>query len=103
MDVSAMIDLIELSSLPTLTLKIGGGMTVGAIAGYCYFLTLWRNVAELQRCSAARALLMFALRFAALAITLLLLAKLGALPLLSGAAGILIGRQLLTRRLGKLS
>jgi hypothetical protein len=101
MDVSAMIDWIEFSSLPTLTLEIGAGMTVGAIAGYCYFLTLWRNVVELQRRSAARALLMFALRFAALAITLLLLAKLGALPLLSGAAGILIGRQLLTRRLGE--
>ncbi|MGD9657613.1 MAG: ATP synthase subunit I [Methylocystis sp.] len=96
-----MIDAIELSSLPILTLKVGGGMTVGAIAGYCYFLTLWRSVVELQRCSPTRALLMFALRFAALAIALLLLAKSGALPLLSGAAGILIARQLLTRRLGE--
>ncbi len=79
-----------------------GGM-VGAVVGYGYFTALWWNVLLIDRGATGRALLLLAARIAALALTLYVLARLGALSLLAGAGGLLVARRVLVRRIGKTS
>jgi F1F0 ATPase subunit 2 len=84
----------------SLALQLGAGGLVGAIAGYCYFTALWWNVVLLDRGATGGALLLLAARVAALTLTLFVLVRFGALTLLAGAAGLLVARRVLVRRLG---
>ncbi len=87
-------------SLSSLALQLGVGSLVGAIAGYGYFTALWWNVLLIDRGATGTALLLLAARVAALTLTLFVLVRFGALALLGGAAGLLVARRVLMRRLG---
>ncbi|MGJ0508650.1 MAG: N-ATPase subunit AtpR [Methylocystis sp.] len=86
--------------LSTLALQVCGGGLAGAIAGYLYFTGLWWNVLLIDRGATGRAALLLVARVAALALTLFVLVRIGALALLAGAAGLLAARRVLMRRLG---
>lgn len=78
------------------------GLGVGLAAGAAYFATLWWNTQlYLSGGRALLALLIQVVRFALLLAALAALALFGALPLLTGAVGLLIARTLVLRRLGR--
>ena len=77
------------------------GASVGGLAGAAYFAALWRNVTLFESGATPRALALLVARFFGLALVLVGLAKFGALALLAGAAGLLVARQIVMRRYGK--
>jgi F1F0 ATPase subunit 2 len=77
------------------------GFGVGVLLGLVHFGALWWNAQLYLHRGALRALAIQLVRFAVLLAGLAGLAKLGALPLLSGALGLLLARALLVRRLGR--
>lgn len=79
------------------------GLLVGALLGVVHFGSLWWNTRLYTTGGAVAALAIQLGRFAVLALVLAGLALLGALPLLAGAAGLMIARQLVVRRLGKIT
>jgi hypothetical protein len=91
---------VTIGPLSSLALQLCAGGVFGGIAGYGYFTALWWNVLLIDRGATGRALLLLAARFVALTLTLFVLARLGALALLAGAAGLLAARRVLVRRLG---
>lgn len=70
----------------------------GILLGIAYFATLARTVRHFSEGRAVRAAGLQLARFAVLGGTLYAMVRLGALPLLAGGAGILIGRHLVMRR-----
>jgi len=75
------------------------GLVLGFGLGLVHFTTL-KHVAALYTSGAKvwRVLGLQLLRFALLALVLIVVAQLGALPLLAAAAGILVARQIVIRR-----
>lgn len=95
-----------LPALPQLSPLAGAalGFGVGLVAGAAYFASLWWNTRLYL--SGGRALLAIALqvlRFALLLAAMALLSLFGAWPLLAGAAGLLVARTVVVRRLGKVA
>lgn len=82
----------------------GLGLAVGLIAGGAYFASLWWNTQlYLAGGRALLAVLVQMLRFTVLLVALAGLALFGAMALLMGAAGLLLARALVLRRLGRQS
>lgn len=77
------------------------GLIVGTLLGLAYFGSLWWNARLYAGGGGFRALGIQMLRLVLLIGGLAGLAKLGALPLLAGALGLLAARSLLIRRLGR--
>ena len=77
------------------------GFGVGVVLGLIHFGSLWWNTRAFLSGSASRAFAIQLLRFGLLIIVLAGLAKLGALPLLTGALGLFLARGLMLRRLGR--
>lgn len=77
------------------------GFAIGVLLGLIHFGSLWWTTRAFVQGEPLRALLSQLFRFALLLLVLGLLAKLGALPLLSGALGLLLARGALLRRLGR--
>lgn len=75
------------------------GLAVGAVLGLAHFGSLrWNTRLYLAGGSIARAFALQFARFAILIGVLILLAELGALPLLSGALGLFAARSYVLRR-----
>lgn len=90
----------------TLSEPIAGaafGLAVGALLGVIHFGSLWWNATLFARGGAAAALAIQLARFAVLVLALAGLARLGAVPLLAGAAGLIAARQLVVHRLGRIT
>ena len=77
------------------------GFGVGLALGLVHFGSLWWNTRAFLSGSASRAFAIQLLRFGVLLLGLAGLAKLGALPLLTGALGLFLARGLMLRRLGR--
>lgn len=88
------------SQLSSLALQGALGGLAGALLGYAYFTALRWNVTLIEKGAAPAAALLFVARFALLSAAFVMLAKLGALPLLAGAAGLLVARRVMLRRHG---
>ena len=81
-----------------LAAQIAIGSCVGLAAGAIHFATLRGNVRLLIAGTPAKAIGLQLLRLAGVAILFAVLAKLGAWPLLCGAAGLLLARGIILRR-----
>ncbi len=80
------------------------GLAVGAVTGLGYFGSLWWNTRlYVSGGSALMALLLQIGRFIVLFAVFVMLARFGAVPLLSASLGLFLARSLLIRRLGGLS
>jgi len=79
------------------------GFFAGALLGLVHFGSLWWNVQLYAGGRPIRSFGLQILRFALIATVLTGLARLGALPLLAGALGLLLARGILLRRLGRVS
>ncbi|MBN8892075.1 MAG: hypothetical protein BGP12_14310 [Rhodospirillales bacterium 70-18] len=77
-----------------------GGFAVGVLLGAAHFGSLWWNTRLYAGGAAGRALAMQMLRIGVLVAVLAVLARFGAVALLAGAAGLLLARAVLVRRLG---
>jgi len=97
MEMDAPTDMTSALSLP-LPLMALGGLVAGLLLGLAYFATLAATVRFYTEGRPLAAGLLQAGRFVALAGALFGLAKLGALPLVCGGLGIVLGRQLVMRR-----
>ena len=73
------------------------GCAIGVMLGLLHFASLWWNTRLYLHGGAVRAFAIQFARFAMLLAVLAGLAKLGALPLLSGALGLLLARALVMR------
>jgi len=97
-------DLFGIAAFVTQAGPAGGaafGFAAGALLGLIHFGTLWWNTkAYTAGGNPFRALAIQLLRFALLVAVFVGLARLGALPLLAGALGLLVSRSFLIRRLG---
>lgn len=94
------------AALPSFSPLAGAavGLGVGLAAGCAYFAALWWNTRlYLAGGRVALAVALQAGRFALLLIAMVVLAALGALPLLMGAVGLLVARTFIVRRLGKVA
>jgi F1F0 ATPase subunit 2 len=100
MDASPMIAFANLAHPGPLAAALIG-LAGGVLLGLAHFGSLWWNAKAYLSGGVGAALAIQLLRFAVLALVLAGLAKLGALPLLTGALGLLIARGLLLRRLGR--
>jgi len=80
------------------TIQLCIGLPAGAAAGWIHFSTLYWNVRLLTEHAPGRAIAIQMLRLGVLAVVFFVLAKLGAWALLSGAAGLLIARFTVLRR-----
>ncbi len=78
------------------------GLVVGGLLGLAHFSTLWLNTKLYARGGVGMALALQLVRFAVLVVVFYGLARLGALPLLSGALALIGARALVVRRLGRL-
>lgn len=78
-----------------------GGFVAGVVLGIAHFGSLWWNTRLYAAGTAGRALAVQVLRIAVLVAVLALLARLGTAALLGGAAGLLLARAVLVRRLGR--
>lgn len=87
----------------SLALQALFGAAVGGLSGLCYFVALRWNARLFEAGATPRALALLLVRFALLAVVLVLLAKWGALALLAGLGGLLLARRAVLRRLGGLS
>jgi F1F0 ATPase subunit 2 len=76
---------------------------LGAALGAAHFVSLWGSVALMRRNQAGLGVALQALRFALLAIALILIAKAGTNPFLTAAAGVVAARFILTRRYQRLA
>jgi len=74
-----------------------GAFALGAALGAAHFLTLWGSVALLREGRIGFGVASQGLRFALLAIALVLIARQGANLFLAAAAGVLLVRLILTR------
>ncbi len=74
---------------------------MGVLLGLLHFGSLWWNTQSYLSGGVLRALAMQLARFAVLFGVLAGLSTLGALPLLCGALGLMLGRAILMRRLGR--
>jgi F1F0 ATPase subunit 2 len=81
-----------------LVAQIAIGVSVGLAAGAIHFATLRWNVRLLISGTPAKAIALQLLRLAGVAVLFGALAKLGAWPLLCGAAGLLLVRGVILRR-----
>ncbi|MFK4446239.1 F1F0 ATPase subunit 2 [Caballeronia udeis] len=81
-----------------LAAQIAIGVGVGLAAGAIHFATLRWNVRLLIAGTPVKAIGLQLLRLAGVAILFGILAKLGAWPLLCGAAGLLLARSVILRR-----
>ena len=77
------------------------GLVAGGLLGLVHFSTLWLNTKLYTRGGVAAALALQLARFAVLALVFYGLARLGALPLISGALALVAARALVVRRLGR--
>jgi N-ATPase, AtpR subunit len=80
-----------------------GAFALGAVLGLAHFLSLWGSVALMSRNRAGLGVALQGLRFALLAIALVLIAKLGANLFVAAAAGVVLVRLILTRRYRRLA
>lgn len=83
------------------SLPVGGillGLCAGLLLGIGHFASLRWNADLLMQGRAARAAILMLGRFALLGLVLFGLALLGALPLLAGALGVILGRMIVLRR-----
>ena len=76
---------------------------LGAATGGTHFVSLWGSVALMRRNQAGLGVALQALRFALLAIALILIAKASAHLFLAAAAGVIAARFILTRRYRRLA
>ena len=81
-----------------LAAQIAIGVSVGLAAGAIHFSTLHWNIRLLLSGTPAKALGMQLLRLAGVVVLFGILAKLGVWPLLCGAAGLLLARSVILRR-----
>ncbi|KAB7738398.1 hypothetical protein F2P47_17425 [Parvibaculum sedimenti] len=83
---------------------LGGGfigLMAGVLLGFFHFRSLWWNTqVYMSGGNPFRALALQLFRFAVLIALLVGLAKLGALPLLAGALGLLLARSIVFRHVG---
>jgi len=80
------------------TLQIALGLPLGMAAGWIYFGTLHWSVSLLTGGSAGRAIVLQVARLGGLGLIFFGLAKLGPWILLAGAAGLLMARFVIVRR-----
>ena len=80
-----------------------GGFALGAALGAAHFLSLWGSVALLRDGRMGLGIALQGLRFALLALALLLVARQGANLFLAAAAGVILVRLLLTRHYRRLA
>jgi len=80
------------------TIQVCIGFPAGTAAGWIHFNTLYWNVRLLTGRTPGRAIAIQLLRLGVLAAIFFVLAKIGAWALLSGAAGLLIARFTVLRR-----
>ena len=81
-----------------LAARIAIGVSVGLAAGAIHFSTLHWNIRLLVSGTPAKALGLQLLRLAGVVVLFGILAKLGVWPLLCGAAGLLLARSVILRR-----
>ena len=77
------------------------GVSAGLLAGVVHFSSLWWNTRLLLTQRAGKALALQLARLALAAGVLAALGWLGAVPLLTGALGFLMARQLMLHRFGR--
>ena len=80
-----------------------GAFALGAALGAAHFLSLWGSVALLREGRMGLGVALQGLRFALLAIALVLIARQGANLFLAAAAGVLLVRLILTRHYRRLA
>ncbi len=80
-----------------------GAFALGAALGAAHFLSLWWSVALMRESRTGLALAIQGLRFALLAIALVMIARRGAILFLAAAAGVLVVRLILTRHYRRLA
>ncbi len=80
-----------------------GGFALGAALGAAHFLSLWWSVALIRGNQTGLGLAVQGLRFALLALALVVIARQGANLLLAAAAGVLVVRLILTRHYRRLA
>jgi F1F0 ATPase subunit 2 len=80
-----------------------GAFALGAALGATHFVSLWGSVALMRRNRAGLGVALQALRFALLAIALILVARAGGNLFLAAAAGVVATRFVLTRRYRRLA
>jgi hypothetical protein len=90
------------ASAMTVALLIGA-FALGATLGAAHFLSLWGSVALLRDGRAGFGVALQGLRFALLALALILIARHGAHVFLAAAAGVILARLLLMRRYRRLA
>lgn len=83
-----------------LCLETAAALALGLLLGFVHFRTLASVSEDYLAGNAARAVLMQALRMVVMVAVLFGLVRLGALPLLAGALGIVISRSIVLRRAG---
>lgn len=93
-----MIDTLLASVNGMLALKALVGLAVGGLLGLVHFGMLWWNTRYFAGGEVLRAFVMQIGRFAVLAVALYGVSRLGALPLLCAALGMLIVRGVILRR-----
>ena len=86
-----------------MTLVLIAAFVAGAFLGAAHFGSLWWSVGLMRDGRAALGVAVQALRFAALAVALALIARQGAAPFLATALGLLAARVLLMRRFRRLA
>jgi F1F0 ATPase subunit 2 len=80
-----------------------GAFALGAALGAAHFLSLWWSVALIRDNRTGAGLALQGLRFALLAVALVVIARQGANLLLVAAAGVLVVRLILTRHYRRLA
>ena len=80
-----------------------GAFALGAALGAAHFLSLWWSVALIRENRTGLGLAVQGLRFALLALALVVIARQGANLLLAAAAGVLVVRLILTRHYRRLA
>ncbi len=86
-----------------MTLVLIAAFIAGALLGAAHFGSLWWSVSLMREGRIGSGVAMQALRFAALAVALGLIARQGAAPFLASALGLLAARVLLMRRFRRLA
>lgn len=89
--------------LPPLATQLVIGLTLGMVAGAWHFLSLRWNWPLFATGKTAAALALQLARIALTCAVLLVLARIGALALLAGMAGVLLARRIALRRYGAVS
>ncbi|AIT81880.1 MULTISPECIES: ATP synthase subunit I [Novosphingobium] len=87
--------------LAPIALEALAGFAVGLLLGLIHFRSLLQVSGDYLQGRAMRAALLQLARMTVLAAALYVMARVGAGCLLGGAAGVLVGRRLVMRRVGK--